>query len=283
MRTILLFLFFFSSAFSLEIESNFIKDEFGKKVPLKEYKRIVVYNLGAVEILYRLGAGDRVVAIPKSKKDIYPKEKTKKISNLSSISKPSLEEILKYNPDLVIFNIMGELSEELKKFNIPSLTFRSKNLEEIIKNIKILSLLTNTQKEGEKLSNDLKLKLNRMLVITPNSKTAIILHSLSPLSSFSKYSLPVEILEKLGVKVFTPSMKKQAIISSEYILKNNPDFIIGTRGIKQKDELINGIPLIKESKAYKNNQIFIIDSEIIMRGSHRVFDEIDKISTLLNL
>lgn len=273
----LLFFFLFTSTFSLQIIDNSIVDEFGKRIPVKEYNRIVVYNLGAVEILDKIGAGDKIVAIPKHNKDVLIKNKN--IASLSSISKPSLEEILRYKPDLVIFNIMGNISEDLKTFNIPSITFRSKNLNEIIENISILGLLTNKKEEADSLAKILTLKLHQIKKIK-KPKTAILLHSLSPLSSFSKDSLPVEIMERLGIEVFAPPMKKYSIISSEYILRHNPDFIIGTRGIKNTKDIIDNIQLIKECNAYKNNQIIIINSELIMRGSHRVFDEIDKISKI---
>ena len=105
----------------------------------------------------------------------------------------------------------------------------------------------------------------------------MLLYSDSPPTSFERKSLPVEILEVLGLEVIIPKVGKKAIISSEYILKENPNYIIGTRSIKNVEGIVKSIPLIQETHAYTNKNIHIIDSSEILRASHRVFDEIEKI------
>lgn len=280
-KIVLLFLIFTINSFSMTIKGDFVMGEKGEKIPLKEYKRIVVYSYGAIEILYKIGAGDRVVAIPNHKKEIWPKEKTDKLPQIGSLSKPSLESILKYNPDLVIFNVMGGIPEELERFNISSITYNVKSLEDIINNISVLGRLTSNNENSQKVINNLQKQLNKIKKQSKLKGEAIILYSASPLSSFIKNSLPVEILEELGLKVIAPKSRKGTTISPEYILKYNPDYLIGTRGIKKVED-INSIPLITETKAYKNNKVKVIDSEIIMRGSHRTFDEIEKIYKILN-
>ena len=210
-------------------------------------------------------------------KKIWPQEKTEKLPLAGSISKPSLEKILSYNPDLVIFNVMGNERVGLEKFDIPSITFANKNLDDILKNTLILGKLTNREKESEKLVEKLKARLRYINENLKLEGKALILYSDSPPTSFERKSLPVEILESLGLEVIIPEMGKKSIISSEYILKENPKYIIGTRGVKNIDGIINGLPLIEETDAYKNKNIHVIDSSEILRASHRVFDEIEKV------
>lgn len=274
---ILLFLILSLKTFSLDIVDNYVVGEKGEKILLKEYKRIVIYNFGAIEILYKLGADKNIVAIANHSKKIWPQEKTQKLPLAGSISKPSLEKILSFNPDLVIFNVMGNEKSGLEKFNIPSITFSNKNLDDILKNTLILGKLVNREKESKELVEELN---NKLKYIRENFKLqgkAVILYSDSPPTSFEKNSLPVEILETLGLNVIVPKVGKKPIISSEYILRENPKYIIGTRGVKNIDGIKNSVQLIEETDAYKNKNIYVIDSSEILRASHRVFDEIEKI------
>ncbi|MCQ8211959.1 ABC transporter substrate-binding protein [Cetobacterium somerae] len=276
-RIIVIFFLLFSNIFSLDIDGKYVIGEKGEKIILKEYSRIVVYNFGAAEILYKLGAGNKIVAIANHSKEIWPKEKTEKLPLAGNISKPSLEKILSYNPDLVIFNVMGNEKIGLDKFNIPSITFSNKNLNDILKNTLILGKLTNKESESIKVVEELNNKLNYIKGNLKLEGKALVLYSDTPPTSFEKKSLPVEILETLGLEVIVPEMGKKPIVSSEYILKENPDYIIGTRSIKNIDGIVNGIPLIEETKAYKTKNIHVIDSSEILRASHRVFDEIEKV------
>lgn len=278
LKKIVLFIFFISfTVFSLEINDGKVYDENGNSIEFKNYNRIVVYNLGVVEILYKLGAGEKIVGIANHKKSVWPEDKTNKIPLAGNISKPSIEKILEYNPDLVLFNIMGNKEEELKKFGVPSLVVTNRSLNEILNNIEILGKLVGKEEEGKKLKNELDEKRKKMKEKNIFKGKALLLYTVNPPTTFVRDSLPGEILELLGIKVITPISGEKVIVSSEYMLKENPDYIIGTRGIKNSSEIVNSLPLIKETKAYKNGKIISIDSQEILRGSHRVFDEIEKV------
>lgn len=274
-KIVFLIVFITFTSFSLEIKNEKVYDDYGSSIELKEYKRVVIYNLGVVEILYRLGAGDKVVGIANHKKAVWPEEKTKNIPLVGNISKPSIESILKCKPDLVIFNIMGNKEKELKKFGIPSLVVTNRSLNEIIDNIEILGILVGKKDEGKKLKEELLSKKENLKKEKIFSGKALLLYTIKPPTTFAKNSLPAEILELLGIDTINTSSGNKIIVSSEYVLKENPDYIIGTRGIKSKKEIIEAIPLIKECKAYKTNRILTIDSTEILRGSHRIFDQID--------
>ena len=134
------------------------------------------------------------MAIANHSKKIWPQEKTQKLPLAGSISKPSLEKILSFNPDLVIFNVMGNEKSGLEKFNIPSITFSNKNLDDILKNTLILGKLVNREKESKELVEELNNKLKYIRENFRLQGKAVVLYSDSPPTSFEKNSLPVEIL-----------------------------------------------------------------------------------------
>lgn len=282
-KTIFLIFFIVFTSFSLEIKNGKVYDENGSSIELKTYNRIVVYNLGVVEVLYELGAGEKIVGIANHKKDIWPEKETKEIPTVGNISKPSVEKILKCKPDLVIFNIMGNKEEELKKFGIPSLVVTNRSLDEILNNIEILGKLVGKEEKGKKIKEELSEKRKKIKEKNLFPGKVLLLYTVKPPTTFSKGSLPGEILELLGMEVITPISGEKVIVSPEYMLKVNPDYIVGTRGIKNPNEIIGALPLIKETKAYKNGKIISIDSQEILRGSHRIFDEIEKISKKIEM
>ena len=66
-------------------------------------------------------------------------------------------------------------------------------------------------------------------------------------------------------------------MTPEYILKENPDFLLGGMGIKTSEEILNANPQIKETNAAKNKSIIIVNSSVLLRGSPRIVDETVKL------
>ena len=128
--TILLFFTSLISVSALTIEDNFVVDESGNRVPLKQYERIIILSPATVEMTYLLGAEDKIAAIGPRRTPIWPEDKTTGLSSVGSITKPSLEKVLAFKPDLVILNAMiSDFGNTLKSHNIPRLIISGKSIE----------------------------------------------------------------------------------------------------------------------------------------------------------
>ena len=202
MKKFLLFIIFLISViniYSIKIENNMAVDSFGNSVPLKEYNKIIAADPSAVEIFYLIGGEDKISAVAKTKiNKIYPEEKTELLESVGSITRPSIEKIISLNPDLVILNPMGAVktAELLKKYNIPYFIDRSVTFDEIFLKTKIYGIFTGQEKNAEKLIEDKKNKLLKIKnEIEDKNLKGVILYSSSPLISFSKETIPSEIME----------------------------------------------------------------------------------------
>ena len=71
-------------------------------------------------------------------------------------------------------------------------------------------------------------------------------------------------------------------MSPEYILKENPDFLAGAMSLDSPKQIIEASNVIPKTKAGKNNNIFILDSSLILRSSYRIFDEMEVLKEKLN-
>lgn len=263
---------------ALKIENNFVKDNYGNNIEIKEYNKLIVLDPAVVETIYLLNGEEKIVAIGKTAMSkIYPEEKTKDLESVGNISKPSLEKILSYTPDLVILNGMSiKTGETLKSLKIPYLINEAGNIQEILDNINAYGEILGKKEESKKLYEDSAAKLDELKEKIKNKPLGLkgtVLYSVSPMMGFNSKTLPGEVLELLGVENITNNLTgERPIISQEFLLKENPDFLAGAMSIKSVDDIKNSNPAIKEIKAGQKNNIFIVDSNKILRGSPRIFE-----------
>lgn len=229
-----------------------------------------------------LGGESKITAIGKTAmSEIYPVEKTKNLANVGTITKPSIEKILSYTPDLVILNAMAaSTGESLKELKIPFIINTAGNISDILLNIKIYGDITGKKAEAEKLYINSEEKLNNLkkkVKESPLNLKGAVLYTVSPMMGFNEKSLPGEILDILGVENIADNLiGDKPIISQEFLLKKNPDFLAGAMSIKSAKDIANSNPAVKETTAGKKGNFFIVDSSKILRGSPRIFEAVEE-------
>lgn len=291
MKKLVLFVYFILLAFSsfaMKIEKNQIIDDYGNKVEAKEYEKIIVTDPGVIEILFKIGGEKGIVAIGKtSKSKIYPFEKVDKLVSIGNISNLNLEKVVEYKPDLIIVSsMMLRNVEAVKKMGYDIIVSNASSLDGILDLISVTGIISGKKDEAEKLRKECSVKLEKFE--KENSKNSsklkgAILFSTSPMSAFSENSIPGDILKYLGVDNIAANVPGQRpILSPEYILKENPDFLAGAMSLDNPQQIIEASNVIPKTKAGKNNNIFILDSSVILRSSYRIFDEMEVLKEKLN-
>ncbi len=224
--------------------------------------RLVVLDPASVEIIYMLGAGESIKGIASLQHShIYPEEKTSRLTSVGSFSNPSIEKIIALKPTLVILSSYSiALEPRLKDLGIKSLHLSADRLDDMYKNINTLAKLLNKEKEGQELINKTKQEFLE-LKKEPLNKRGIFLFSSNPLMAFSQNSMIADIFELIGIKNLTPKSElKRPIITSEYIIKQNPNLII--IGIQAKDlkSFVEQNPSLKATQAYKDENILFYEN-----------------------
>ncbi len=254
----------------------------------KDYKRIVILNPAATETVYMLGGQERIVAIANSTMTpIVPVEKTRELPNVGTLLKPSLEQIISYKPDIVIVgNFHTKILDSLDKFNIPYIILKADSLTTMLDNILLLGEIVGREVEAKKLYKDSYARLDSLkksLEEKPLNLKGTFIYNSSPLMAFSGKSVQSEILTSLGVKDLAKNLTGQRpILSPEYILKEDPDFLIGIMGIKSMDDLIRSNEYLTKTKAGKEKNIYILNSNRLLRMSPHIIDEIEEIHRFLS-
>ncbi|BET15297.1 ABC transporter substrate-binding protein [Fusobacterium vincentii] len=286
--TFICFVFFTVSSFAIKVENNQILDDYGNKIEAKEYKKIIVTDPGVIEILFKIGGEKSIVAIAKtSRSKIHPSDKVDKLVSIGNVSNLNLEKIVEYKPDLIVVSsMMLRNVEAIKKMGYKVIVSNASNLNGILDVISVTGIISGKKDEAEKLRKECSLKLEK--IEKENSKKTsklkgAILFSTSPMSAFSENSIPGDVLKHLGVINIAANVPGQRpILSPEYILKENPDFLAGAMSLDDPQQIIEASNVIPKVKAGKNNNIFILDSSVILRSSYRIFDEMEVLKEKLN-
>ena len=286
--TFICFVFFTVSSFAIKVENNQILDDYGNKIEAKEYKKIIVTDPGVIEILFKIGGEKSIVAIAKtSRSKIHPSDKVDKLVSIGNVSNLNLEKVVEYKPDLIVVSsMMLRNVEAIKKMGYKVIVSNASNLNGILDVISVTGIISGKKDEAEKLRKECSLNLEK--IEKENSKKTsklkgAILFSTSPMSAFSENSIPGDVLKHLGVINIAANVPGQRpILSPEYILKENPDFLAGAMSLDDPQQIIEASNVIPKIKAGKNNNIFILDSSVILRSSYRIFDEMEVLKEKLN-
>lgn len=286
--TFICFIFFTISSFAIKVENNQIVDDHGNKIEAKEYKKIIVTDPGVIEILFKIGGEKSIVAIAKtSRSKIYPSDKVDKLVSIGNVSNLNLEKVVEYKPDLIVVSsMMLRNVEAIKKMGYKVIVSNAPDLNGILDTISVTGIISGKKDEAEKLRKECSLKLEK--IEKENEKNSFklkgaILFSTSPMTAFSENSIPGDVLKHLGVINIAANVPGQRpILSPEYILKENPDFLAGAMSLDDTQKIIEASNVIPKIKAGKNNNIFILDSSVILRSSYRIFDEMEVLKEKLN-
>lgn len=281
--TILALIIFSIGAQALTLDNDIVSDKYGNKIKIKEYNKIIILDPAVTETFYMIGAKNKICAIGITMRSkIYPIEETKNLPTVGNIINPSLEKILSFSPDLVILGGMStKMSGNLKELNIPFIVNEAGTIKDILNNITVYGHLTGREKEANKLYNECNDKINNIRVQTENAPLNLkgaIIYSTNPMMAFNDKALPGQILKLLGVNNLTNNLVgSRPILSQEFLLKENPDFLAGAMSIKDSQDILKANSIIPQIKAGQKGNIFIIDSNKILRGSPRIFQGIKEL------
>jgi iron complex transport system substrate-binding protein len=99
------------------------------------------------------------------------------------------------------------------------------------------------------------------------------LYSANPILAFTAQSLAGEILELLGVENIAGTLNAaQPILSPEYILAEDPDFLFGAMSITKPEDILAADSVIAKTRAGREGNISIVPSSLFLRTSPRIVE-----------
>ena len=254
--------------------------ENGKKEENKKYNRIVVLDPATVEMIYMLGAEDKIVGVANLERSkVWPEEKVAKLESVGTFIKPSLERIITLKPDLVITSALTDdnLNNGLKSNNIEAKRIQANSIEEIFTNFLEVAKMLEKENEANKIIAEKRAKLEEIKKMATINKKGLFVMSASPLMVFGNDNLPNDIMKLLNIKNIAENQKgRNPIVTPEFIIKENPDIIITL--LPNPAQIVAVNPQLKNVNAIKNSKFIVVNSSQILRGSPRTIDQIEEIA-----
>jgi iron complex transport system substrate-binding protein len=260
-------------------QGEYLIDGEGNEVPLRQYQRMAVLSPGAVETLYLIGGEKAIAAIASSSDPVWPAEKTSLLPSVGNVARPNLEALVNMEPDLVIGNAMNSafISDYISRGGI-AIIHNANSIDDILGSALILGKLCGKETEAESLvreKQNIIALLESELKANPLNIKGAFLFSANPIMAFNADSLAGNVLAILGVENIAGNLPAaQPILSPEYLVSQNPDFLFGAMSINKPEDILSADSAILKTRAGKEGNISIVPSSFFLRPSPRLVDKL---------
>lgn len=214
-----------------------VRDGQGNAVTLSQpAKRIVALVPHAVEMLYTIGAGDRIVATVNYAD--YPSA-ARKLTSVGSYSGVSLDAVLRQRPDLVIAWSEGGLDRQiqrLRQLGIPVFISHPVQLDDVAQEMLALGALTGLDQRARKAAGQYRADLQRLKnEYGQRSPVSVFVQvNQTPLYTVSANSFLGQVVTLCGGRNVFGNLKIAAPqVSTEAVVRARPQVMLST-GITMK-------------------------------------------------
>ncbi len=186
---------------SPKIETREVTDEAGRRVQLATHiDRIVSTAPNLTEIVYAVGAGDRLVG--RTKYCDYPPE-AKNVAEIGDTMTPSIERIIALKPQIVLVSTASQLeafTKQLDQQKIAVYVTDPHSLEEVFRSIATLGDLFGTRAQAATLVADLRRRTAIVEAKLHESKPVSVFYQLSgePLYTIGRESFLTDLIQRAG-------------------------------------------------------------------------------------
>ena len=269
-----------------------VTDDFGYTVTISARpQRIVSLAPANTEILFAVGAGDRVVAV--TEYCTFPEEATK-LPIIGGYSTVNVERVITAKPDLIIayYGNGEETITHLKNLGYTVLTLNADSISGTIADIRIVGTAVGCEAEAEALIADMESRMaavSEKLAGIPESEKPTMVHSMwtDPLWVSGNNTFQNEMIQFAGGINAVVTTEGWGIVTLEKFLLIDPDIIFVDTGMGMgegaADVLKNYFltePRLSTLTAVQTGQVYAVNADIIDRGGPRIVEGIEAVASI---
>lgn len=258
-------------------------DDAGDPLPAPARRsRIVSLIPATTEILFTLGAGDRLVG--RTHWDGWPPD-VRKIPDLGDGIRPSIETVIGARPDLVVLYASGENRDAARAFRAAGIAVISLRVDRIAEFERATTLLGDAVGEPERaraVVDTVRATLDRVRRATAGRErpTVFMLAWETPLMTIGSGSFLSELVEIAGGRnVFGDLAGPSPQVAFEEVLRRDPEFILGrpeTAGKLTSNVRWRGLPAVRDGR------VLVMDTVLVGRPGVRLGEAAVSIARLLH-
>lgn len=238
-------------------------------------QRIVSLSPGITEILFAIGAGDRVVGVTDFCN--YP-EKAKSLPKVGGLLNPSYETLITLRPDLIIHQPnKHKIKNFVDKLSIRNLPISMLSFDEIFSSIKAIGIAVHSEVEADRLIQSMRKKIDfhKKRLAGVSQKSVLLILGISNDTMRELYGVgPKTFLGEMlalagGKNILSGTQAQYPKVSKEFIIHESPEVIIeiGRTDILTEKSSVKrrkGWQKFSTIRAVKNNDIHIIGADYIL-------------------
>jgi iron complex transport system substrate-binding protein len=249
-------------------------------------QRIVSLTPALTEILFAVGAGDRVVGVTQYC-DYPPAAKTK--PKVGGYVNPSVESVLALKPDLVVVSPgpgNRDAALAMRRAGLRLEIVPAETLEESLAAIELVARLAGAEATGRELAGAVRARLDAVaarVALVPRVRTLFCVQT-DPIIAAGRDTLPSQLLELAGgVNVIAASRYPR--LDVEAATAARPDLILQSRM-----DLASGDPHAEDSfwkrwpsiPAVANGRVVVLPDDLTLRPGPRVADAAEELAAILH-
>lgn len=253
-----------------------VLDDTGRVIRLPHSaKKIISLAPHITELLFSAGAGNLIVGTVEYSD--FPKP-AQNILRIGTHNKIDLESVLELEPDLIVAWQSGNPSEEvesLMRLGMPVFISEPKKLEDIALNIKRFGNLTGNNDTAKKSATEFYQSLRQLRRKYSHRKKLRVFYQIwnEPLLTINGDHLISNIIDLCGGhNIFSELLSVAPHVSIESVLAYNPDVIIASGEGNKRPAWLDKWRKWPSLKAVKQDHLFFIPPDIIVRHTVRVLD-----------
>jgi iron complex transport system substrate-binding protein len=263
------------------------------KTQVDKPARIVSLSPSATEILYGVGAFDRVVAV--SDYCTYPPE-VKNLPRVGGWSNPNLEQIAGLRPDLVVFADQQAqfIKEKIEALGIRTLSVPSRTLEDALKAIELVGEATGDADAADALAERTRATIATVRTATERAPRRRVLcvvdrvpGTLRDIYVAGEGTFIAQLIQVAGGEpVSPPAREGWGKLQKEAVIAFDPDIIIDLMMHKETGQFDEDTLAVWSElpslRAVREKRVYAIRDESVLHPSQFVGDTARKFAELIH-
>jgi cobalamin transport system substrate-binding protein len=263
-----------------------VADDRGKSITFTAApKRIVSVAPSSTEIVFALGAGDRLVAVDDFSD--YPAA-AKALPKVGGF-KASPEKIVSFQPDLVLATTTGDLATVLESQSQRVIVQEPRDIEAVYQSIVLIGQILDRDSAARDLVQSMRMRISAVGEKTKAATKVRVLHELDATDPTKIFVAgPRNFIDAMigiagGTNVAASAATSYPQLSSEEIIRADPQVIVlSDAGFGGSPEVVRARPGWSAISAVKSGQVYPIDPDIVSRPGPRLADAVESYAKLLH-
>ncbi len=253
-------------------------DDLGREVRVPaQVRRIVSLAPACTEILFAVGAGDRVVGVTTF--DNYPPE-VAALPSVGGFSREtiSVEKLVALEPDLILSSgsLQRDLIEELSRLGLVIVAVEPDSLDDVQENVRLVGRLTGCIPQSERVAAQMAEQLARIrgsLAAIPEGDRPRVFYQVwdRPLRTAGSTSFLGQLIVAAGGRnIFGDLDEAYPLVSEETLISRDPHVIFLPRRPGQEARQLFARPGLDLITAVRTGRIHELDEDIVSRPGPRI-------------